>query len=98
LATYAPECGEGMRPLIDATVTIRPHCCARICGSAAFDSRYGAVRFNSSVSSQNASRYSASGRGSALLPIPALLTRMSIGPNAEADRSARGGDWGRVGE
>ena len=87
LATYAPEKGDGTRPLIDATVMIRPQRCARMCGSAAFDNRYGAVRLSSSVSSQKASLNSASGRGSALLPMPALLTRTSIGPNTDAARS-----------
>ena len=89
------ECGDGTRPLIDAIVMILPQRCARMCGSAAFERTYGAVRFTSSVSSQNASLYSAIGRGSALLPMPALLTRMSIGPKTAAARSTSALDCAR---
>src|SRR5262249_10814427 len=41
-------------------------------------SRYGAVRFTASVRSQKASSYSSNGRGSALLPMLALLTRAPV--------------------
>ena len=72
-----------------AALMTRPHLRAIIAGSTALHSKYGTVRFSLSVNSQKASSKSTTGRGSALLPMPALLTRISTGPSAAAALAAR---------
>ena len=56
---------------------IRPRFFLSSDGRTVFDKRYGVVRFNSNDWSQKASSKLQNGWGLELLPIPALLTRMS---------------------
>ena len=56
---------------------IRPRFFLSSDGRTVFDKRYGVVRFNSNDWSQKASSKLQNGWGLELIPIPALLTRMS---------------------
>ena len=60
---------------------IRPFPFLSRMGRVALHKRYGEVRLTANDRSQKPSSKSTRGRGLALLPIPALFTRMSMVPN-----------------
>ena len=81
LATRA-DMVETRRDAIEAILITRPQCRWIIAGSAFLQKRYGMVRLMKSMWSQKSSSKAMAGRGSALEPMAALLTRISTDPSS----------------
>src|SRR5687768_1217719 len=82
---YGARPGKAITERIDPRLMMRPHPRSAIPGPMAFEQRNGPLRFVASTLSQSASD------NCSMEPrmfVPALFTRMSMGPHARTDRKS----------
>src|ERR1700741_2348116 len=81
-AQYNPPPAKALRPASELLLIMSPEPRRIIDGATARETRNTLFRLVSRTRSQSASVFSSAGPNS---PIPALLTRMEMGPNAASD-------------